>query len=371
MKKTKRILCLVTVLCMIFSLAACGGGGATDNTQGRSERKTITLTIGGGHPSNTMSYTKVAADFFQPEVTKRCAEKTNYDIEWIDAYGGTVAGLDEALVATQNGLLDVFASTFAFDTKKLLLMNLPYYVPFSSQDPVIATKASRMVAEQFPEVYDGLWKQYNQKFLAFGPTGDYELISKFPIAKAADVKGHKLGGAGSVMPWLAGVGATPVQSTFNEVYTNLQTGVYEGYVVWSDTAMRYKWDEIAKYYTKVGFGAAAIQGITVNLDTWNSLPKEVQDIFLEVAAEYEELSAETAKSWDEEAFAVMEKNNGLQVTELSDEEKAIWLDSIENLPEKWIAAANEQGFPGREIMEAYIKAQEELGHVYLRDWLNE
>ena len=60
--------------------------------------------------ANGMAYTIVATEFFEPEIAKRVAAETNYNIEWVEAYGGTVAKQAEGLTACENGLLDVLVT---------------------------------------------------------------------------------------------------------------------------------------------------------------------------------------------------------------------------------------------------------------------
>jgi len=369
----RKLFAIVVACIMVFTFSACGTSdspGATDDGSPSAENQKLTLIIGSGHPSNTMSYTSVGQSFFQTEVAKRAAEEAGVDITWTEAYGGTVAGLTEALDATQNGLLQVRVGTFAFDTKKLLLMNMPYYLPFATSDPIIATKAFRKVIDQYPDVYEELWSRYNAKLIGLGPTGDYELFTKKKIDKASQLKGVKIGGAPTMLRWLEGTGAVTVQSNFNEAYTNLQTGVFDGYIVWPDASQGYKYNEQCQYMITSHFGAMAIQGISVNLDTWNSFSPELQKVFLEVGEEYEEKSAQAALDWDKEALEQMQAE-GLEIVDLSKEEQVAWAGMIDNLPKQWIEEANADGFPGTELMTAYIAAMEELGVEMPRDWLSE
>ena len=330
--------------------------------------ETITLKIGGGHPSNTMSYTSVAKNFFQTRISERAAAETPHRVEWVEAYGGSVAKLAEGLVACQDGILDILVNSYGFDNKKLYLMNMPYYVPFSSPDPVVANKASRAAYDKFRQVYEDLWANYNQKFLAFGPTGQYELITNFPVKNITDLKGHKVAAAGANLPWLEGSGAVPVQSNLNEAYTSIQTGVYDGWVMWPDASYRFKLHEVAKYYTMVGFGACPIQGISINLDVWSDLPEAIRKIIEESAVEYERESAVAAKEWDVEALEKMKKE-GVIVTVFSPEDAAKWANGLADIPRLRAREADENGFPGGEIWNAYMDSQKEQGYKFPREWI--
>lgn len=351
------VISLAALLCLVaFSGASVG-----------AERQKISLKIGSGHPSNTMAYTAIAQSVFQKRISERAAAETAYDVEWIEAYGGTIAKLAEGLVACQDGLLDVLVNSYGFDNKKLFLMNMPYYVPFSSPDPIIATNASRETYKKYPKVYEDLWKQYNQKFLAWGPTGGYELITNFPVKNMNDLRGHKIAAAGANLPWLEGSGAVPVQSNLNEAYTSIQTGVYDGWVMWPDASYRFKLHEVAKYYTMVGFGSDAIQGISINLDVWDELPADIRKIIEEVAVEYELESAKAAKEWDVIALEKMKAEN-VVVSTLPQSERERWVAGLPNIPQARAKECSEMGFPGIEIWNVYMQSQRDQGYVFPRTW---
>ena len=79
----------------------------------------------------------------------------------------------------------------------------------------------------------------------------------------------------------------PVQSSLPEAYTAMQTGVYNGWIMFPSGWVNFKLYEVGKFYTEIGFGAITWHGLTINSARWAKLPKEVQDIILEVAKEYE------------------------------------------------------------------------------------
>ena len=102
---------------------------------------------------------------------------------------------------------------------------------------------------------ENLEKKYNQIYLATGSVGNYNLVTTFPWQKVEELKNHKIAAAGPNLPWLAPVGAVPVQSNLNEAYTSFQTGVYEGWIMFPDATVSFKLYEVAKNYTFTDFGA--------------------------------------------------------------------------------------------------------------------
>ena len=61
-----------------------------------------------------------------------------------------------------------------------------------------------------------------------------------------------------------GTGVVGVQSTLNEAYTSMQTGVYEGWVMFTDASMAFKLNEVSKQYVDMDFGCISTPVITMN-----------------------------------------------------------------------------------------------------------
>ncbi len=107
--------------------------------------ESFTLRIGAGHPNGPAVYVADVANYFVPEVKKRVEAETDHTIEFVEGYGGAIAGVAETLEAVQNGILDIGAYCFCFEPAKLFLHNFPYYAPFGPQDSLEEMKAVRAV----------------------------------------------------------------------------------------------------------------------------------------------------------------------------------------------------------------------------------
>ena len=103
----------------------------------------------------------------------------------------------------------------------------------------------------------------------------------------SDLKGVKLAGAGLNLKWLEFAGAVPVQSSLVDAYTGLQTGIYNGWIMFPSGYVNFKLYEPSKYYTEIGFGAITWHGLTINSARWASCRRTCRTSSLEVAREYE------------------------------------------------------------------------------------
>lgn len=324
---------------------------------------TFTLRIGSGHPSGPSVYVTDVERFFVPEVKRRVAEETEHEIQFVEAYGGALVGVSETLQAVQRGLLDIGAYCFCFEPSRLFLHNFPYYAPFGPGEATKQMEAVRAVYDRVPWLTEVFEREYGQVLLGLHGWDDYHLGTKDPWEDVSDLRGYKIGGAGPNLPWLEFAGAAPVQSTLPEGYMSLQTGVYSGWLMFPSAYLGFKFYEPAPYYTLISFGAMGVNGLTMNSASLSRLPEEVQRIIREVGAEYE---AQAGRSLDARQAAGLAglREAGAKVSEISEEVRARWAESLAGYPSQQANEANRRGLPGTEVMQAYLDAVAATGHEW-------
>jgi C4-dicarboxylate-binding protein DctP len=325
--------------------------------------ETFTLRIGSGHPSGPSVYVTDTEKFFVPEVTRRVAEETEHEIVFVEGYGGSIAGVAETLEAVQNGILDVGAYCMCFEPAKLFLHNFPYYAPFGPEDSSQAMVAVRAVYDQVPWLTEQFKSEYGQELLGLHGWDNYHVGTTEPWEKVSDLKGVKIAGAGPNLPWLEFAGAIPVQSTLPDGYLSLQTGVYNGWLMFPSAYLGYKFYEPSPNYTLVGFGAMPVNALTVNSRTMASLPEDVQKIMREVGRAYEERSGESLNAAQKRGLDGLAAN-GATIRTLAPEVRAEWANSLIGFPQQQATDANGRGMPGTEVMNAYIAAVTAAGYSW-------
>ncbi len=333
---------------------------------GSATAETYKLRIGAGHPVQGIAHVTAVQDFFMPEVNKRL-EKLGHKVEWTAAWGGSVAKLPETLEATKSGLLDVGVINFPFHSAALFTNNFPFHFPFQPSDHVLAVKAVRATYDAVPWLTEVFEKKFNQKHLGIGQNGDYGIGARFEIKTFDDLKGKKVGAAGPNLNWFRNTGVVGVQSNLNEGYSALQSGVYQGFVIFPGPYFGFKLHEVGKYYLNAELGAPAAIGLTINLDTWKKLPKPVQDVFVAVGREYDVVNAQMQQKADSEGLEKL-KAAGVTVTNLPPTERIKWAKVIDTLPNDMAKDANKRGEPGTQVFRAYIASLKKLGYNFPVDY---
>jgi len=143
----------------------------------------------------------------------------------------------------------------------------------------------------------------------------------------------------------------------------MQTGVYQGFVIFPGPYYGFKLHEVGKFFLDAGLGAPAAIALTINLDTWKKLPKPVQDVMLAVGREYDVVNAQMQQKADIEGLKSL-KENGVTVTKLPASEKTKWATIISDLPNDMAKDANKRGEPGTQVFKAYISNLKKLGYSF-------
>lgn len=362
-KPVFKMVAFLMSLALIGLLSGCGGDKtAQAGKEAGTKKQTIRLTVGSANTPESTSWTKIVDEYFIVEVNKRLAEKTNYQIDWNKAYGGSVAKTGEELKAVQQGLLDVSCVVVAYEASRLPLHNFTYWVPFGPPDPVMLSKVVRKIYDEFPIMKGAFEKDYNQKFLGFAATQNYNLVAKFPVKSVDDLKGKKIAAVGPNLHFLKGSGSVPVQSTIPEMYTSFQTGVYEGWVMYPNTVVGLKIWEVAPYYIKgVDFGSIILTPVTININTWNKLPEEVKKVFLEVGNDLCDVAAKDVKDSFEKDLALWKEKGG-KIIEFDPVERAKWAEMLPNNPNERAKELDAKGYPASQLLKRYFQLLSENGY---------
>ncbi len=326
---------------------------------------TINVTIVAGHPP-VFRWVKQFPEAFVPAATE-ALEALGHSLNATGQYGGAIAGVGEELEAVEAGLSELGACSSLFDPAKLAVQNVTYYTPFVSDDARLVTEIINDMHQNDPRMTEAYTE--NNVVYVGSPTAidDYLLMTNFPINDLSDLDGRKIAAPGPAINWLSGTGAVGVQGNLTTYYNELQTGVYDGVIVFASAAFPGKLYEVAPYITQFGLGAQSAGSICANKDWWEGLDADVQDAF--------RTGADAAQEWylaDLEGFVALSyakmQEAGATVTEAPAEMRAAWAAGMDNAAAEWAAGLDAEGKHGTEIMSSYMDAMRAAGETPLRDW---
>lgn len=327
-----------------------------------AQADTFNLKLASGHPPG-QHYVDLFKSYLAPELKKRVAERTKHKVNVLEAYSASIVKVSETLKGTQSGIIDLGGYCFCFEPSNIPLHSFPVWLPFFPEDPIVSLKVTREVYDAVPELNTVFEAKYNQKLLSIWPLDPYGIIAKFPVNSPADVKGKKISAAGPNAPWIEKLGAIPVQASAGEVYNGLQSGVYQGTVAYITAVNGLRLGEVAKYWNRTGFGTIVWQGLTVNLNTWNKLPKEIQDILIELGRDFEKHVSDYVIVQTKDGVDKFKAGGGT-VLDLPAEQRQAWAEALKDWPAEKAKEMEDRGYPGKKVLKMTLDSAEKHGHKW-------
>jgi TRAP-type C4-dicarboxylate transport system substrate-binding protein len=328
---------VVTLLIMVFMLV-----NLSLYCKALAEEKQIKLKMSSPMPPGEISTKNVIIP-----LAKQIEEATKGRVK-VDVYtGGALGRGADQYDMVREGTVD-------------LAYSLQYYTagvfPLTTvmELPDLGFAHSRPASLTFWELYKTLpafQKEYSKvKVLGLWTTDACELFKKGkPVRSVNDFKGLKLRAMGPPDAQKINLlGATPVSMPAPEIYTSLDKGVVEGMFFSPGAAVSFKFQDVTNSITIVNSNATTFF-LFMNLDSWNSLPKDIQQIMAEITGE--KVAAMGSTAYDKLRKVALKtcKEAGLEIYTLPDEELAKIRALSSKIHEKWVKDMEAKGLPGQAV----------------------
>ena len=274
-------------------------------------------------------------------------ERTNGRIQFKYFYGGSLIKKPAFADGVAKGIADISTGPVAFLTGKMPELE-PFNI-FGAYDP---SKQLAMVNAVRPLLIE-YFSAKNIYPIMTQYTGNNIFCHKSKFLKTpADWKGQKMRASGrfsSIMTQMWG--ASPVFMPPGDLYLSLQRGVIDGFLLIYDIAYGLKLYEVAPYITDTAL-SNTLELVTMNLEKWNALSKEDQEIFKAVVGEVEPWNfTETLKVTEGIKKDIVAK--GGMIYELNDEEKSLYMKDVKTLEPQIEEVSKETGRKFMDILENY------------------
>ena len=301
------------------------------------------------HPV-THRLTDDAYKVYGREISKRTNGKVKFT--WI--LGGSLVNPFNAYDGLKAGICDWSYFISGAKPNEFYITNI-VNLPFIAEN---ASHASAILTRMYDEIPE-MRKEYKRfKPLAFFSTAVVNLHTKGKAPRTLeDVKGMKIGTPGPVLVrMLKGLGSSAQQLKPGDMYTALQRGMVQG-TLFADAPMRsYKLTDIISHHTMMDIGVDVLP-VGMNMDKWNSLPSDVQKVFLDMREPAGALFGATLTNeteWVNEEL----KARGDEYYYLPADEKERWKRQLQPMYDAWIKKANKRGLNGKEIFEKVLAISE-------------
>jgi TRAP-type C4-dicarboxylate transport system substrate-binding protein len=267
-------------------------------------------------------------DIRAKEFARKIEERTNGRIH-IDVFSGGVLGdWTETFEMLSRGSLEMNMSqaNSNFDPK----LNLAYYFPYLVKDIDEAQKVYGRDGWAYKIIQD-LWTAHNVKALAVIPLGMAGVSLKTKPAGYADptVPNQMKVRVMPIKPCeltyeAMGYIATPIP--YAEAYSAIQTGIADGqmggppFQAWQFKDVNKVWIQYNDYFES--------WWIALNLELWNKLTPEDQEIIQTAALEESAIQWERAAAEDEQYRQKLKDEYGWEIVILTPEELTVMADHV-------------------------------------------
>jgi TRAP-type C4-dicarboxylate transport system substrate-binding protein len=275
----RRSIKLVTLMMLLLFVVATSLVGCGDEET--SEPIVLTYADFTTNPNDSFAR---ATTWFAEEVEKRSNGQLQIELHW-----GTLGSITELPDLVRTGTVDM-ATVLEWISPSAFPLSTIFgsYFIWPSGDSVQNIREELASNKHF----EAEAKKNNVKPISYNATESYHLIGNKRLDTMDDLQGEKIRSTGATMPlvWDA-VGAVPVTiASSTEWYEALERGTVDHFVADYNIMANWNLYEVADYVTELNLGAVLGGTVFINLDVWNSLPSNLQQIMLDVGKERNPLS---------------------------------------------------------------------------------
>ena len=256
--------------------------------------------------------------------------------------GALVAG-NVMYKSTVSGITDIGTSSFGWERGRHPLMSAFTYVPGFNSAKTAVKVANETVAKIKP-------KELSDTHLLFiHACAPMHIWSKRPVRTLEDLKGLEVRAAGPTGKLVKYLGGVPISATQGQAYEMLSKGIVKASISSLDVLKGFRQAEVVKHVTLAYFHVAPFF-VSMNRDKWSSLPPDIQEVFTQVSQEYIDIAGGV---WDRASAAGLEyaKEQGLEIIELPDQERARWHAAYAPLRDEYVKDMAAKGLDGKGFLE--------------------
>ncbi|MEL7647675.1 MAG: TRAP transporter substrate-binding protein [Sedimentibacter sp.] len=275
----KKIMTCIILVMLLLSLLGCSrndvNSGNTPNQESSEKTLNITLADYGSSKMPPADAYRYAVEYLK----EKSGGKINVDYVPDGALGYEAESIQQLMDGTIEAAV-LGTSTFSKYTNKLEVFQLPFLLnDYEKELAAFESPEGRALLDSVEEL--------GFKIITFTENGMRNFANNArPILKTEDLKGLKLRIAPSNMLQNAMnlLGANPTPLNYAEIYTALQNKVIDGEEVNITSLYAMKHYETIKYFSEIGmYPFPAV--VVFNLDYWNSLSEEDQNLIMEAFKE--------------------------------------------------------------------------------------
>ncbi|MBN1368135.1 MAG: TRAP transporter substrate-binding protein DctP [Dehalococcoidales bacterium] len=347
---------LVTVLMAGLILSGCGTVTTTTTT-------TVTVTAGSSTttsatPTTTTNQQPIKLKFSCPFIEQEppgifanhfldlVEEKSNGMVTFDRYFAEALAKHTEHLQLVSSGSVDLIEIVPTYVGQELVLTSVLDYPMF--KDGAKCVTAVNRIMNEIPEtkaILDAEQERLNIKILYWNFAGGNDVICRNEVTSLSEMAGMKINmwAPADVQIWGEfGMFAEPIYVA--DLYESLSRGVIDSVFIPIGGSLALNLFEASKSH--LAFDMAGVDvPIIFNLDSWNSLPSDIQDIMMEASWETSQFSISFTETGFEQVEQIF-RDAGLYVGDAPEAEREKLFAALMkySTEEQWLNDATAAGY---------------------------
>ncbi|WP_227935455.1 TRAP transporter substrate-binding protein DctP [Alkalihalobacillus deserti] len=355
MKKTITVGLLYIVFMLILN--GCSAGATTESSNKGPENG------GGGASEQTDVIHLTASTYTQPGIPvtvgfdtllDEIEERSDGRVKFERFYNGSLTGAEDTIDAVQNRVADVAFIIPELQSGKVSLSTVATN-PAIYENVWSVIKAFHTLYEEEPAVKEQ-WESHGVKKIGLYAAPQYHVLSTKDVSRFEDLKGLRTLTTGRSQALLAeGLGMIPVPMVQTQAYEAMSRGTIDSMLFNFSGGVAVGVDEVVNsIWTLPVSGLTSIIGM--NLDVWESLPEDIQNIIEEVQQDFDAKMHHELFIKSDEKSAQTYAEQGVVIHETSEEDlNKIREAAAELVWDEWVKEQEDLGLPGQEVLDTFVE----------------
>jgi TRAP-type C4-dicarboxylate transport system substrate-binding protein len=283
---------------------------------------------------------------------KEIEKRTNGRVKVTYFAGNTLTPPTQTYDSVVKGIADVGQSLVGYAPGRFPLTEV-LALPLGYSTGIQATNLTNAFYEKFkPKEFDDTQVMY---FHGHGP-GLFN--TKKVVSSLDDVKGMRIKANAENAAIVSAVGGAPVSLPITETYDGLQKGLIDGVLLPVEPIKGWKFFEMIRTIIEnYAMSYTAPIFVVMNKDKWNSLPKDIQEIIMQINREWITKQGQQWTDLDKESreFCV---GKGIKVATATPQQEAETAEKMKPILAEYVTNMKAKGLPGEDALkfcQEYLK----------------
>lgn len=261
---------------------------------------------------------------------------TNGEVKVQFVFGGALINAKDVLRGVGDGVADMGTAVGVYTPSELFNFRVGD-LPIGIDDPWVGVTAMYELAHSNATIRAEFEQQQVVPIANFSTT-ELILVCREPFERLEQFDGMKVRANPPHATAFEAFGSTTVSMPFPEIYQSLDRGLIACAQTYWGSIEPYRHYEVAKYVTTLDFGQNLGFGVVMNKRRFDALPAEQRQVIVEAGRKLTQDYARQAIESNAEVAARLEKENGVEILQISADDRERLLEAgratIEQFKEK-------------------------------------